>query len=335
MTEAVILAGGEGTRLRPLTLDTPKQMLPILGRPMIVEVVERLASHGVRRVVLSLGYRPDAFVDAFPTGRIGTVELAYAVEPEPLDTAGAIGFAARSCGIDETFLVVNGDVLTDLDIGALLGAHRASGALATIHLVSVDTPSAFGVVVTDPSGEVVAFIEKPPPDEVPSDLINAGTYVLEPKILGSIPPGRRVSIERETFPGLVAERALFGFAAPAYWIDTGTPSSYLQAQVDLLGSASHLGPSCTVAPDAVFDSAVLGTGVAVGAGTVIRRSVLLDGVRCGPGVVIEDSIVGAGAVLRDGCRLRGFSVIAGRAEVLEGAVLDGVRLERDDSERSQ
>ena len=196
---AVVLVGGFGTRLRPLTLTTPKQMLPVGHRPMIERVVGHLADHGVDEAVLSLGYRPDAFIEAYPDD-LCRGALTYAVEPEPLDTAGAIRFAALDAGIDDTFVVVNGDVLTDLDIDALVRFHRASGAEGTIHLTPVEDPSVFGVVPTDDDGRVVAFIEKPPRDEAPTNRINGGTYVLEPSVLDRIAGDRRVSIEREVFP---------------------------------------------------------------------------------------------------------------------------------------
>ncbi|MGH9079194.1 MAG: nucleotidyltransferase family protein, partial [Acidimicrobiales bacterium] len=206
---AVVLVGGEGTRLRPLTLTTPKQMLPIVEEPMIERVVGRLAEHGIEDAVLSLGYRPDAFIDAYPDGAIAGVSVTYAVEPTALDTAGAIRFATAFAGIDETFVVVNGDVLTDADLSGLVDFHRQHGAEATIRLTPVEDPSAFGVVPTDDQGRVEAFIEKPSRDEAPTNLINAGAYVFEPTVLDRIPRERRVSIERETFPALVEEGTLY------------------------------------------------------------------------------------------------------------------------------
>ena len=207
--KAVVLVGGEGTRLRPLTLSAPKQMLPIVGVPMIERVLAQLAVHGIDDAVLSLGYLPDAFMEAYPDGRVAGVGLTYAVEPEPLDTAGAVRFAASFAGIDETFVVVNGDVLTDLDLTTLVAFHRERGAEGTIALHPVADPSAFGVVPTDEDGRVKAFVEKPPRDEAPTNEINAGTYVLEPSVLSRIPEGGRVSIERETFPAMVRDGGLF------------------------------------------------------------------------------------------------------------------------------
>jgi mannose-1-phosphate guanylyltransferase len=204
---AIVLVGGFGTRLRPLTLTRPKQLLPILDRPMLEWVVERLAGAGATEVVLSLGYLPSAFQEAYPDDRCAGARLRYAIEPEPLDTAGAIRFAAEAAGIDrsdEPFVVINGDVVTDADLGALLELHHSCGAEGTIALTPVEDPSRYGVVPIDEDGRVRAFIEKPPAAEAPSRWINAGTYVLEPSVLGRIPGGRRVSIERETFPAMVA-----------------------------------------------------------------------------------------------------------------------------------
>lgn len=356
---AVVLVGGEGTRLRPLTLTTPKQMLRVAELTMIERVLGHLAAHGVDDVVLSMGYRPDVFLAAFPDDRCAGVALSYAVEPEPLDTAGAIRFAARHARIDETFLVVNGDVLTDLDIGALVGFHRARGGSATISLTPVDDPSAFGVVPTEGDGRVQAFIEKPPRDEAPTNLINAGTYVLEPEVLDRIPGDRRVSIERETFPALVAERSLYALGSDAYWIDTGTPATFLQAGLDLLSGRRGAGPPLPdareVAPgvwhhgagpvvdgevrphsligDAAFVAAgalvagsVVGSGARVGEGAVVRGSVLLPGSAVASGAVVEASIVGDGAVIGEGARLSGLCVIGSSAKVEPGSSLDGVRL---------
>lgn len=187
MTCAIVLVGGFGTRLRPLTNATPKQMLPIVNRPMIEHVLEHLAWHGITDAVLSLGFQPDTFRDAYPDGLCGSTSLHYAIEPEPLDTAGAIRFAAHAAGIDERVVVLNGDVLTDLDVTTLIERHETAGAEASIALHKVADPSAFGVVPTDQDGRVEAFVEKPPPGKAPTDLINAGTYVLEPSVFTAHP----------------------------------------------------------------------------------------------------------------------------------------------------
>jgi len=355
---AVVLVGGEGTRLRPLTWTTPKQMLPVAEVPMIQRVLAHLADHGVDEAVLSLGYRPDAFITAFPDGRCAGVKLTYAVEPEPLDTAGAIRFAAHHAGIAERFLAVNGDVLTDVDIGALVAFHHDRGAEATIHLTRVDDPSRFGVVPTADDGRVSAFVEKPAPGQAPTHNINAGTYVLEPSVLDRIPAGRRVSIERETFPALVEARTLYARPDDAYWIDTGTPAQYLQAQLDLingrrpgppapgaverdkgvwtLGAAvidghvhapALIGDASFIEVRAQVEGAIVGAGARVHDGARVRCSVLLPGSVVRRGAVVERSVVGELAVVGERARLLSGSVVAGRAAVAADAELEGVKVE--------
>jgi mannose-1-phosphate guanylyltransferase len=299
---AVVLVGGEGTRLRPLTFKTPKQLLPVALVPMIERVVAHLAEHDVDHVVLSMGYRPDAFHAAYPDGHCAGVSITYAVEPEPLGTAGGIGFAARHAGIDsETFLVINGDVLTDLDIGALVAFHRDHGGAATISLTPVDDPSAYGVVPTFPDGRVEAFVEKPPIDEAPTNLVNAGTYVLEASVLASIPVGRPVSIERETFPALVACGTLFALASDGYWVDAGTPATYLRANLELRGDVSVLlGDGATIDPGATVEQSVMGPGARVEAGASVTESVLLAGALVGAGAVLRHCIVDGDTIVQVG-----------------------------------
>ncbi len=333
---AVILVGGFGTRLRPLTAHTPKQMLPVVDRPMIERVVTTLAGFGVTDAVLSLGYRPDAFLEAYPDDSCAGVALHYAVEPEPLDTAGAVRFAARDGGIEHTFLVVNGDVLTDLDVGVLWAHHQRTGAEGTIALTRVDDPSRYGVVPIDDEGRVEAFVEKPPPGEAPTHWINAGTYVLEPSVLDRIPAGRRVSIERATFPEMVKDASLYALHSDDYWIDAGTPATYLQAQLDLIdGHRSSPEPgvadSAQVADGAVIDHAVLMAGCSVEAGAVVRDAVVLPGAQVGRGAVVERSILGARSQVGAGAHLAGLSVVGDDVQVDIGAVLDGVRLPDEDA----
>ena len=272
--DAVVLVGGFGTRLRPLTLTRPKQMLPVVDRPMIEHVVGRLGQQGITRAVLSLGYRPDAFEAAYPERRCAGVELFYAVEPEPLDTAGAIAFAARKAGVQDTFVAVNGDVISDFPVADLVDAHRASGAAATIALTPVDDPSRYGVVVCDPDGLVQAFVEKPPVDEAPSRWINAGMYVLDPSVLDLIPENRPASIERETFPALVQEGSLYAVAREGFWIDAGTPAAYLEVQMALAGG-THIHPSAEIAPSAQITNSVIMEHATVAAGARVADSALL------------------------------------------------------------
>jgi mannose-1-phosphate guanylyltransferase len=328
---AVVLVGGRGTRLRPLTYTRPKQMLPVVNRPMVEHVVGHLAAHGVDDVVLSLGYRPDAFVEAYPDGRCQGVSLHYAVEPEALDTAGAIRFAALDAGIDERFLVLNGDVLTDLDIGRLVAFHEERGAEATITLHRVDDPSRYGVVPTDAEGRVLAFIEKPPADSAPTNLINAGTYVLERSVVDHIPGGRRVSVERETFPALCEAGSLYAMDGCTYWIDTGTPQEYVRAQLDLLDGArgpalDGVHPEAKVDDEAVAARTAVGAGAVVEAGAQVTCSVLLPGARVGAGALIERSILGEGAEVAPGARVTDYSVIGDSAVVERDACLDGARV---------
>ncbi|MGO9195727.1 MAG: sugar phosphate nucleotidyltransferase [Acidimicrobiales bacterium] len=354
--DAIVLVGGEGTRLRPLTYDIPKQMLPVVDRPMIEHVVTWLARHGIGRVVLSLGYRPDAFVEAFPDGEVAGVCLAYATEPELLDTAGAVRFAAESAGVDGTFLVVNGDVLTDFDVGSLLSFHRYRNATATIHLTPVEEPSSFGVVPTDRDGRVTAFIEKPAPGTAPTNLINAGCYVLEPSVLDLIPSGRRVSIERETFPTLVGRGALYALSSDAYWIDTGTPEKYIQASLDLLhglrtvallpsvpqpsplvfvdpaavvegvvGPATFVGRGALIAAGSEVSDSVVSEGAIVETGARVSGSVIMAGARIGPDAVIASSIVGPASEIGRSCKVTDFCVIGAHCDVQAASTLVAAR----------
>ena len=306
---AVVLVGGFGTRLRPLTNSIPKPMLPVGQVPIIERLVENLARGGVTEVTLALGFRPEPFVAAFPDGECAGVVMRYAVEPEPLDTAGAIRFAADTAGIDDTFLVANGDVLTDLDVGALVAFHRAKAAEATIHLIAVPDPSAFGVVALHDDGRVERFVEEPAPGTEPSNLINAGTYVLEPSVLARIPVGQKVSIERATFPAVAADGGLYAMATEDYWLDTGRPELYLAANLDVVrGLRRHdrcvaVAPGARVAATAQITDSVIGAGAVVGDGAAVVRSVLLPGAVVGDGAQVADSVVmgriGDGADMRD------------------------------------
>ena len=272
--DAVVLVGGFGTRLRPLTLTRPKQMLPVVDRPMIEHVVGRLGEQGITRAVLSLGYRPDAFEAAYPQGRCAGVDLFYAVEPEPLDTAGAVAFAARTADVQDTFVAVNGDVISDFPLVDLVDAHRGNGAGATIALTPVEDPSRYGVVMCGPDGRVQAFVEKPPADEAPSRWISAGMYVLDPSVLDLIPEGRPASIERETFPALAQKGLLYAVAHDGFWFDAGTPAAYLEVQIALAGG-THIHPTAEIAPSARITNSVIMDHAAVASGARVADSVLL------------------------------------------------------------
>ncbi|MFM2183504.1 MAG: hypothetical protein RJB61_1798 [Actinomycetota bacterium] len=331
---AVVLVGGFGTRLRPLTATIPKPMLPVGHVPIIERLVANLARGGVTEVTLALGFKPEPFVEAFPDGRCDGVALRYAVEPEPLDTAGAIRFAADASGIDSTFVVANGDVLTDLDVAALVGFHRDRSAEATLHLIGVDDPSSYGVVALDGEGRVERFVEKPAPGTAPSNLVNAGTYVLEPSVLERIPVGTATSIERVTFPAVASGGRLFAMATDDYWIDTGRPDTYLAANLDMLrGIRRHdrcaaVHPSALVDPSAEIVESVVGAGSSVGAGARVTGSVLLPGSAVGDGAAVADSVVmgrvGSDALVRS-------SVIGADGTVAPGEHLSGARRPDPDS----
>ena len=329
--KAIILVGGFGTRLRPLTYGTPKQMLPVVGRPMIERVVAKLGEHGVTDAILSLGYRPDAFIETYPDDLCEGVKLHYAVEPEPLDTAGAVRFAAIDGGIDSRFIVVNGDVLTDLDVSALWQFHADHGAEGSIALTPVDDPSRYGVVPIDDRGRVVAFIEKPPADEAPSNWINAGTYVLEPSVIDRIPAGRKVSIERETFPAMVEDSSLFALQSDAYWVDAGTAATYLDVQLDLIdgarGAAERgVARDATVGDRATIEHSVVMSGAVIENGALVRDSVLLPEARVCAGPSVIGSIVGPHVTIGERAQLSGLSVIGHSVEVEPDAVLIATKI---------
>jgi mannose-1-phosphate guanylyltransferase len=307
--KAIVLVGGEGTRLRPLTYKTPKQLLPVAGVPMLDRAVAHLAAHGVDEVILSMGYKADAFLAAYPDGRCAGVRVRYVVEDEPLDTGGAIAYAADEAGVGSRFLVVNSDVLTDMNFTALIERHEASGALATIGLTPVDDPSRFGVVVTDADGRVTSFIEKPPAGTAPTNLINAGVYVMEPSALDGVERGRRVSVEREVFPAMVDAGTLFAAEAEGYWIDIGNPTAYVQANLDIAGNS------------------VVDATAKVDASAVVTDSVILEHASVGANAVVENSIVGAGATIGVGAVVREFSVIGPGAAVADGANVSGAQVE--------
>lgn len=325
---AVVLVGGFGTRLRPLTFSMPKPLLPVANVRQLEHVIANLGRGGVTHVVLALGFKPEPFFDAFPDGTCAGVSLHYAVEPEPLDTAGAIAFAARDAGISDTFVVMNGDILCELDVAALVAFHRERGAEATLHLTPVEDPSQFGVVETDPDGWVTRFVEKPAPGETSSNVINAGTYVFEPVILDRMPEGQRLSVERAVFPAVVADGRLAAMATEDYWIDTGRPDTYLRANLDLIDGTrslilSSVGPQAHVHPSASVVHSVIGEGSVVDEGCVVVDSVVLPGARLGARVRLERSLVmgtvGEGSSLVD-CVVGADGTVAARSQ------LEGVRI---------
>lgn len=285
-----------------------------------------LARGGVSDAVLSLGFKPEPFLDAFPSNVCAGVRLTYAVEDRPLDTAGAIGFAARQAEIhkhDESFVVANGDVLCDLDISALVKFHKSNGAQATIHLTPVEDPSQYGVVETNPQGKVLRFVEKPSPGETNSRNVNGGTYVFEVSALERMPGVAPLSIERNTFPEMVRDGQLFGYATSDYWIDAGRPESYVRANIDLLQRESihqveAVSNSAQIAKSAMVTQSVVGRNCTVGENAQIIRSVLLEGSSVDQDAVVVDSAV----MGRIGSFAQVTSCLVGvDGEVRSGAVL--------------
>jgi mannose-1-phosphate guanylyltransferase len=297
VTDAVVLVGGLGTRLRPLTTSTPKPLLPVGQEPMIHHTLDRLAAAGVSRVVLALGFAPDAFLAAFPEGRYRDLRLTYSVETELLGTGGAIALAARTAGFDKPFYVCNGDILTGSALSRLVTVFADRPAAAVVEIREVADPSRFGVVVTGGDGSVERFVEKPPPGHEPSRWINAGTYLLTPSAIAEVQEGSVVSIEREVFPALAAAGSLYAAPSTAYWLDAGTFASYRQANLDALA-----GRFC--APARAFGPGVHNQGRVV-------NSVLQAGAVVGEGSLVENCLVGPGARIGVGCRLRDLLVAPG------------------------
>jgi NDP-sugar pyrophosphorylase family protein len=335
---AVILAGGEGTRLRPLTLSTPKPVVPVVDRPFLRHQLDLLAGVGVREVVLSVAYRPERIEAVFGDGSGLGLRIHYAVEDTPLGTGGAVLNALPF--LDDRTIVLNGDILTDVDLAEVVARHVAAGAAATILLTPVANPAAYGLVETEAGGRVLRFREKPKPEEITTDTINAGIYVLDTRVLDLMPAGVNHSIERGFFPALLARGDLvLGPVHRGYWIDIGTPEKYLQVHRDVLGrrfpvpldgapraggfvhpsacvspgasleGAFYVGPGCEVDAGArLGPDAVLVADVRVRAGARLRDCVLWRGVEAGPDCDVQGCIVGPGVRL-------------GRATSLRGAVL--------------
>jgi NDP-sugar pyrophosphorylase family protein len=314
--KALLLAGGFGTRMRPLTLTRPKHLLPIGNVPHIEHVFGLLQRTGVDEVVLTTSYLADAFAQTVEgAGRWGlTLDVAH--EEVALGTAGAIKNAAPFLE-DETFMVLNADVLTDANLNRLVAFHSEAGAEATIMLTEVEDPSAFGVVPTDDGGRVEGFIEKPPPGEAPTNLINAGVYVMEPSVLGRIPAGREHSAERALFPELVDGGSLYARRLDGYWMDVGTPDKYLRANRDALEGRLHgaeviaVAPSAEIDPEARISSSCVGARCHVEGGAIVERSVLLDGVKVGREARVTDSIVGEGSTVGQGAEVTGAAIADG------------------------
>ena len=326
-----MLVGGEGTRLRPLTETVPKPLLPLVDRPILDHVLDHLVAHGVHEVLMSSPYLEDTF-HPFIDARAGEPAIVWITEREALGTGGAIVSVVERLG-DEPFFALNGDILTDLDLTAMLESHRACAASVTIASHRVEDARAFGLLVTDRTGRITEFREKPT-DRVPG-AINAGTYVMDPSALRAWPAGMNTSIEEEIFPALIRDgAAVFGFETDAYWLDLGTPEQYLRAHVDLLegrirGSsypAPWVGDGASIDPSArVGRKVAVGRGARVGPEARLDEAVVMSGASVEAGALVERSIVGAGGVVGSGASLVD-SVLGDGVEVPSGERLDGVRL---------
>ena len=332
--QALIRAGGEGTRLRPLTSAVPKPVVPLANRPFISYMLDWLEHHGFDDVIMSCGFLAAGVRKVLGSGQRGGVTIRYVEETEPLGTAGPVKLAEPM--LDDRFAVLTGDILTDIDLSSVVAFHEERGARLTLTLVPVEDPSSYGVIVTDEQGQVSAFIEKPQ-GEAPSNMINAGAYVLEREVVSDIPAGRAVSFEREVFPSLVG-KGLFGVSRDGYWLDIGTPERYLQATRDILTGAVEsavqpgvgpgtqangretlhepllTGASCRIAAGAeIGPYATLGDRCIVEGGAVVRGSAVHDAVTVEEDAVVLDSIVGEGARIAAGTRVESTIVGVGAA----------------------
>ncbi len=338
LLKAVILVGGEGTRLRPLTCNMPKPMTPLLNRPFLEHTIAYLKKYQGEDIILALSYLPQAVQDYFGDGRNLGVRLTYTVEESPLGTAGAVKNAEQY--LDGTFIVLNGDIFTDLNLADMLAFHRAKGAQATIALTRVDNPCAFGVVETDSDGRVQCFIEKPSPDQVTTHWINAGIYILEPEVLGQVPANSHYMFEKGLFPLLLElGKPVYGYPFGGYWMDMGTPEKCLQLNCDLLGRAARstlinnlsevcygedvtihpsveivgpviIGSRCTINQGVrITGPAVIGSDCLIGEGARIERTVVWSGSRVGAGAVLRECIIGYDATVADNARLIECTVV--------------------------
>ncbi|MEU6226129.1 NDP-sugar synthase [Streptomyces sp. NPDC047042] len=343
MTEAILLVGGKGTRLRPLTVNTPKPMVPAAGVPFLTHQLARARAAGVEHIVLATSYLAEIFEPYFGDGSSLGLHLEYVTEDEPLGTGGAIRNVASRLhsGPDDPVLVFNGDILTGLDIRALIRTHKSTSADVSLHLTRVTDPRAYGLVPTDETGRVTAFLEKPQtPEEIVTDQINAGAYVFRRSVIDTIPADRPVSVERETFPELLSAGAhLQGLVDSTYWLDLGTPAAFVRGSADLvLGRAPSpavpgrcgdrlILPSARVAADAkLTGGTVVGEGAYVAEGARVTGSTIMAGAVVEPGAVITDSLIGTRARVGERSILTGTVVGDGAIIGADNELREGVRV---------
>jgi mannose-1-phosphate guanylyltransferase len=338
--QALVLAGGQGTRLRPLTYTTPKPVMPLAGRPFLTFMLDWLRGHGVNEAILSCGFMSDG-VRSVLGDVYGGMRLRYVIEDEPLGTAGPVRLALDEGVLDERLLVLNGDVLTDLDLTAELDQHAQTEARCTLALIEVEDTASYGVVPTFPDGRVEAFLEKTEGD-VPTNRINAGAYVIEREVVERlVPAGRPVSFEREVFPELVGD-GLYGFAADGYWIDIGTPERYLESTYDLLAGSvdstlpprdetgSLIGDGCLTSGAHIGPQSVLGAHCSVGSDSSVERSVLHDHVVVGADCTVREAVLAERVHVGDGARIEPGAIVGAGVRVAAGAVVaPDARIEPD------
>jgi mannose-1-phosphate guanylyltransferase len=329
--QAIVLVGGEGTRLRPLTLTQPKPAVPLVDRPFIRYLVDWLGRHGIDEVIMACGFKAEGLRSALGDEVPGGPSIRYIQEDEPLGTAGPIRLAADQGLLGDRFMVLNGDSLTDLDLSALQRQHEETGAVLTLGLYPVDDPTSFGLVRRDDDGVVLGFLEKPDPDMIDTDEVSAGAYVIERQVIDLIPPGRAVSIEREVFPRLVGQ-GLYGRRLEGYWMDIGTPQRYLQASWDILegrvetelpgDGGPFVADTAQVSAGATIEQrAVVRSGSVVAEGAVLSESVLFDDCKVGEGAHVHGSILAAGAQVGAGATVEAGSVIGAGARIEAGATV--------------
>src|SRR5882724_1545169 len=343
--QALILAGGKGTRLRPVTVNTPKPIVPIANRPFLLYQLDLLRQAGITDVILSLSYQPKKIEDVLGDGTDLGMHISYTVEAQPLGTAGA--FKNAQAHIRERTIVFNGDILTDLDLSGVLKQHRSTRALATIVLARVENPTAYGVVEADAEGRIRKFLEKPKAEEIVSDTINAGIYVLEPKALDMIPEHEHYSFEYGLFPDLLKrQEPFYAFTSSAYWLDIGSPARYLQAHHDLLDDKlssyqipprergekidksvqidekSLIDPSTVVKSGSVIVNSVIGPNCFIEEKVVIEDSVLLSGTRMGHGSELKNAIIGKSCLIGRFSQVDGVVAIGDKSMITDYSVID-------------
>ncbi len=348
--KAIILIGGEATRLRPLSFTTPKAMVPVLNKPFLEYVLQYLARYEIKDVILTLGNLAKGLEGCFGNGSKFGIRLSYTVEDIPLGTAGAVGNAKEK--LRDTFFVLNGDIFTDLDLKEMMDFHRERGAKVTIALTPVEDPRAYGLIETTPEGRVTRFLEKPKPEEITTNMINAGTYIIEPEVLRYIPPRTNFSFERQLFPELLKEGVpVYAFPSSAYWIDIGTPEKYLQLNRDLLNNkSSHfklkereiiigegstinptaqlegpvlIGKGCSIGAEAkIIGPVVIGDGCSIGQASLIQDSILWRNIFIAPRAEVKSSIIADNCHLEDGCKVSSGCVVGSNVTISRGHTLE-------------